>query len=573
VHYTFLKFNITGLSGDLQQAKLRLFVVNSSNQGGSFYLVSNNFNNSSQPWTEEGMLWDNAPIISGSPLVTIGAVSLNSFVEVDVTSAISGNGTYSFAIKTSSSDLVTYSSKEGPADPELILETGGSSSPPPSISSFSPTSGTVGSAVTITGFNFIGVSSVKFNGVTASGFVIDSDSQIRVNVPAGAASGKISLTNATGTATSSTDFTVLAPPTIASFTPTSGPIGTSVTILGNNFTGVTAVSFNGISAAIFTVDSASQIRAVVPAGATTGKIRITTGSGTGTSLTDFVVSTPAATLTFRPIHDSFVRSAQPLNNYGSQVELRVRRPQGDSTITYLKFSVAGLAGPVSSAKIRASVLEASVEGGSIFSVSNNYKNTVTPWIESGLTWGNAPKLTVPVLSSLGAVSVGQTVEWDVTAAITGDGTYSFAIINTVDDIAKYSSKEGVTSPQLIIQTGSALAASQVATVEPEKIAALTNEPSTLLPETLVLKPNYPNPFNLETSIEYGLPEATHARLVIFNILGQEVRTLVEGFQAAGFKTIRWDGRDNSGNEISSGVYVMRLENGKQKLTRKITLQK
>jgi len=228
---------------------------------------------------------------------------------------------------------------------------------------------------------------------------------------------------------------------------------------------------------------------------------------------------------------------------------------------------------VSSAKIRASVIDASVEGGSISSVSNNYKNTVTPWVEGGLLWGNAPQATGPALASLGAVSLGQIVEWDVTAAIGGDGTYSFAITSSVNDVAKYSSKEGVTDPELIIQTGSVSVSAKVANVSSDKIETPANESPASLPEAIELKPNYPNPFNLETSIEYGLPEAAQVRLVIYNILGQEVRKLVEGFQGAGFKTSRWDGKDNSGNESSSGLYVIRLEIGKQKLTRKITLQK
>src|SRR2546425_6739622 len=66
------------------------------------------------------------------------------------------------------------------------------------------------------------------------------------------------------------------PPTITSFTPTSGPAGTSVAISGTNFSGATAVTFNGVSAPGFTVNSATAIQAQVPAGATTGPIGVTT---------------------------------------------------------------------------------------------------------------------------------------------------------------------------------------------------------------------------------------------------------------------------------------------------------
>ncbi len=86
-----------------------------------------------------------------------------------------------------------------------------------------------------------------------------------------------------------------AAPTVTSFTPTSGPVGTSVNITGTNFTGATAVKFNGFSATSFTVTSSTQITgAIVPNNATTGPISVTTPSGTGTSTTNFTVTTSAA---------------------------------------------------------------------------------------------------------------------------------------------------------------------------------------------------------------------------------------------------------------------------------------
>jgi hypothetical protein len=168
----------------------------------------------------------------------------------------------------------------------------------PSISSFSPTAGTVGTSVTILGVNFVEVTDVRFNGVNAS-FTVNSPTQITATVPAGATTGPITVTNPAGTATSSASFVVILPPTIASFSPTSGPVGASVTITGTNFTGTTDVRFNGITA-VFTLNSNTQITATVPAGATTGPITVTNPAGTATSGANFVVLLPPTISGFSP---------------------------------------------------------------------------------------------------------------------------------------------------------------------------------------------------------------------------------------------------------------------------------
>ncbi|GAA4359315.1 hypothetical protein GCM10023185_25850 [Hymenobacter saemangeumensis] len=81
-------------------------------------------------------------------------------------------------------------------------------------------------------------------------------------------------------------------PTVSSFTPASGPVGTSVSISGANFTGATAVTFNGTAVTSFTVNSATSITATVPSGASTGVIAVTTAAGTGSSTSSFTVTLP-----------------------------------------------------------------------------------------------------------------------------------------------------------------------------------------------------------------------------------------------------------------------------------------
>jgi hypothetical protein len=268
----------------------------------------------------------------------------------------------------------------------------------PDIISFTPNSGSAGTSVVITGTNFTGTTAVSFNGTPAPGFVVNSATQITVNVPAGAISGPVSVTNPNGTGVSAISFntgtiiigsnmtacsgniydsggatgdysndetltTVLTPatagakmrltftsfavetccdelsiydgpttnspligtytsnpgtitatnatgqltlvfdsdgsttdtgfeaaiscaldvPNITSFTPNSGSAGTSIVITGTNFTGTTAVSFNGTPAPSFVVNSATQITVTVPAGALSGPVSVTAPTGTSVS--------------------------------------------------------------------------------------------------------------------------------------------------------------------------------------------------------------------------------------------------------------------------------------------------
>jgi hypothetical protein len=162
---------------------------------------------------------------------------------------------------------------------------------PPNIASFSPPSGTIGTVVTLTGTGFRGATKVSFNGTAASAFKVLSDTSIQATVPVGASTGPITVETSGGTGASTTNFTITAAvaPSITSFAPPSGSVGTVVTLTGTNFTGTTEVSFNGTKATAFTVVDDTTIRATVPTLATTGRITAANSAGTGTSATDFTV--------------------------------------------------------------------------------------------------------------------------------------------------------------------------------------------------------------------------------------------------------------------------------------------
>ena len=163
----------------------------------------------------------------------------------------------------------------------------------PVIDGFSPFAGPVGTSVTISGLNFVNPATVKFGATTASSASAVSASQIQAVVPAGATTGPITVSNQFGTNTTSTNF--FLPGTISSFSPTNGPITTSVLISGQNFLGASAVKFNGVSAG-FVVLSNSAIQATVPAGSSNGFITVTTPAGTFSSSTLFFID-PSSDLT------------------------------------------------------------------------------------------------------------------------------------------------------------------------------------------------------------------------------------------------------------------------------------
>jgi uncharacterized repeat protein (TIGR03803 family) len=150
-----------------------------------------------------------------------------------------------------------------------------------------PTSGKVGAAVKILGTNLTGATSITFNS-TAAVFKVVKSSEITATIPTGASTGLVTVTTPSGTLTSNRQF--LVTPKITSFTPASGPVGTSVTITGVSLTQTTIVTFDGVQAATFNVNSDTQITATVPTGALTGKIAVTTAGGTATIAKSFKVT-------------------------------------------------------------------------------------------------------------------------------------------------------------------------------------------------------------------------------------------------------------------------------------------
>lgn len=91
----------------------------------------------------------------------------------------------------------------------------------------------------------------------------------------------------------------------------------------------------------------------------------------------------------------------------------------------------------------------------------------------------------------------------------------------------------------------------------DSVTGIVFEPEAI-PTQFALHQNYPNPFNPSTTIRYDLPRQGHVELIIYNVLGQEVRTLVNEIQTAGYKSVVWDGTNKMGQRAASGIYIYRL---------------
>ena len=619
-HRAYLRFTVAGLDGAVQSAKLRLFVVDASPQGGTVHRTTG-------AWTEMGLNWNNAPPLDATVLATAGKVVAGTWIELDVTSAVTGNGDVNLGIQTTNSNSTLYASREAAEDPTLVVTT--ASGPPPApvanfsgtplsgtaplqvafsdLSTNTPTSwawdfqndGTVDSTVKNPTFTYPSAGSydVRLTVTNAggsdsklvTGYVVASAppapvadfsgtplsgaaplqvafSDLSTNTPtswawdfqddgtvdstvknptftypsAGSYDVRLTVTNGSGSdsklvtgyvavssappapvavftasptdgtaplqvtftdhstggptswawdfqddgVTDSTaqnpvftysapgsydvrltvsnvggsdsqvigEFVVVgAPPPapVADFsaTPTSGTAPLSVTFSDASTNAPTSWAWDFQNDG--TVDSTVQDPTFVYSAAGTYSVRLTAANAGGSDAetkTGIVVvgSGGGGSLTFVPDADSQVKSTSPTGNYGTAVSLRLRN-SSEIYRSYLKFTVSGLTGAPTGARVRLYVADSSPDGGRIHSVANT-------WTETGIVWNNAPVISGTPLSSVGAVTIGTWIEFDVSAAVTGNGTYSFGILNNSSDSALYGSRESADSPELIVST-------------------------------------------------------------------------------------------------------------------------
>jgi hypothetical protein len=111
---SYIRFIVTGVTGTVQSATLRLFVTNGSSNGPSLYATDNS-------WTETGITWNNRPPAFFGAIADVSTMTAGTWTEYNVTTQVTGNGTYNFVLLPDSTNGVTFTSREGTSPPELVL--------------------------------------------------------------------------------------------------------------------------------------------------------------------------------------------------------------------------------------------------------------------------------------------------------------------------------------------------------------------------------------------------------------------------------------------------------------------
>jgi flagellar hook assembly protein FlgD len=94
-----------------------------------------------------------------------------------------------------------------------------------------------------------------------------------------------------------------------------------------------------------------------------------------------------------------------------------------------------------------------------------------------------------------------------------------------------------------------------------------------IPITYVLHQNYPNPFNPVTTLSYDLPEDALVNITIYDMMGKQVKTLINDQQTAGYKSVQWNATNNLGEPVTAGLYLYTIQAGDYSQTRKMVLLK
>ena len=472
----------------------------------------------------------------------------------------------------------------------------------PQITSISPNRVRYNQVVTIRGEAFganRGTSRVIFHGgkePISSQYVSWSDIQIQVRVPTGARTGNLQVVTANG---SDTARLTITSPWVRSVSPQTGRTNTIVTVNGENFgssRGSSAVRIGSVVVSSFTSWSSGAIRFRIPRNTPPGNLTVRTSEGTSNYIRLEVTSPYLARILPAQIKTGD-RLTLTGGNFGTT--------RGTGYVSFASNVRPSAAEYVSwsNSRIVVEVPDGAQSGNVRITTSNGTSGTKRLEIESeqleslpsrGLFGYSPPTVTKnPKSVKFGFEGIGEDVA--MTWALKNDSEVDILVngqdyswIPVSDDWAAWwttLSQTDLNSGQNVIEfrnranqnRTSSFTRWQLKDVELWKpfnakpIAGAKFLGSSLAVVESGLGDPFPTPFNAEVSIPFALAEAGPIRISVYNLMGQQVRVLADGWVAAGEHRVRWDGRTAAGVEAASGVYWAVLHSGDAVQTAKLAL--
>jgi hypothetical protein len=455
---TYLRFVVGGVNGrPVEQARLQLAVAAPSVSGGTVHLITDT------TWDEATVTYATRPAVDGVGLDTLGAVATGDVVEFNLDGVITGDGIYNLAIDSLSTDGVTFESAEATSgQPVLVLTV--IDQPNPTASILQPPDAAaffVGDLITLQGQ---ATDSVDGDLSAVIGWSSDLDGALGTGAVVTTALSEGTHT-VTATVTDSDGLSDAVQISLGVIQPPAGNtpplVAITAPINGETFSGGEATTFTGtandLQDGMMTpaLTWISSLDGVLGSGGTFTKLlsvgtheitaRATDSGGLEGMATVTVIVTPWVPLEFAPGADAYVDAAKPTTNFGASTQLRVDADA--ERVTYLRFAVTGVdARTVTRAILRLQVDSArgspSESGGIVHTISTS------SWQESTVTHNTRPPVDGPALASAGAVASGEVVEFDVTAAVSGDGIINLALVSSSSDAATYRSRESAAPPTL-----------------------------------------------------------------------------------------------------------------------------
>ena len=168
------------------------------------------------------------------------------------------------------------------------------------------------------------------------------------------------------------------------------------------------------------------------------------------------------------------------------------------------------------------------------------------------------------------------VEYTLVYTADWSDTSTYTAVGGISDTAFTATLSNNTEYYWLVEAidgDSLLTASNEGTPQRFVVGTLSIDELAGIPEEFALHQNYPNPFNPTSTIRYDLPEATHLRILVYDIMGREVARLVDGYLEAGYHQLVWNGRDRSGRELPTGMYIILMATPEYRKSIKLVMMK